>query len=279
MAADKPVTRLALRSLPRHDQKDTSDGVIPAMPMPSGAQTTRAGTLGDAFVLGVDGCRAGWACVRVNLCDNHTRGFIVERFDALPADARMVIVDMPVGLAQSGKRGCEAMARQKLKPLRHSSVFSSPRRPMLDLATYAEANAWGKAQGKGGGLSKQAWMITPKIREIDAAITPADQARIGEGHPEVAFARLNNGQPCAHPKRKPEGQAERLALLIQAGIANAEEIYQTLRAQAGAKAIARDDVYDACVLALTAKARLEGAAWRLNDGACDARGLIMEIWG
>ena len=48
---------------------------------------------------------------------------------------------------------------------------------MLDFETYGDANAWGKAQGPdgGGGLSKQAWVITPKIREIDAIIAPADQ--------------------------------------------------------------------------------------------------------
>jgi predicted RNase H-like nuclease len=193
-------------------------------------------------------------------------------------DAAMTIVDMPIGLADADRRHCEFLARRKLTPGRTSSVFSSPRRPMLGFASYAEANAWGKAQQQNGGLSKQAWMIAPKIREIDDVITPADQARLGEGHPEVAFARLKGG-PCAFAKRKPEGQRERLQLLKRAGVTNAEDIYLALRAEHGGQAVGRDDVYDACVLALTAKARLENRALRLSDDARDARGLLMEIWG
>jgi predicted RNase H-like nuclease len=30
--------------------------------------------------------------------------------------------------------------------------------------------------------------MLPKIREVDAYRTPADQSRINEGHPEVSFA-------------------------------------------------------------------------------------------
>lgn len=234
----------------------------------------------DKCVLGVDGCRKGWAAVRVNLCDNTVSGFIAETFAEILAinDAAMTIIDMPIGLADEAARACETMARKRLSPLRHSSVFPSPKRMMLSFATYEEANAWGK-QHIGKGLSKQAWMITPKIREIDNAIGPGNQARLGEGHPEVAFARLNDAKPCTWPKRKTEGQAERRALLHQAGLTVAEEIYQSLRTEHGGNAIARDDVYDACVLTLTAKARLENKAWRLGDGARDARGLVMEIWG
>ncbi|MCK5744627.1 MAG: DUF429 domain-containing protein, partial [Oricola sp.] len=184
-----------------------------------------------------------------------------------------------IGLADAGRRGCEALARQILKPKRSSSVFTPPRRPMLAFARYEDANAWGKAQEPKGGLSKQAWMIAPKIREIDAAITPAHQARLCEGQPEIAFARLNAGAACAFPKRKKEGEDERRALLAAAGLPDAEEIYRTLRAGHGAAAVKRDDVYDACALALTAKARLDGTATHLADGARDARGLLMEIWG
>ena len=251
------------------------------MPVPAAAADTTGRRVARArFVLGVDGCRAGWAAVRVNLYDNAVTGFIAGTFaEVMRASAAMTVVDMPIGLSDRDARACEAMARGVLKPLRHCSVFSSPRRPMLAFAGYADANAWGKLEENGGkGLSKQAWMIAPKIREIDAAIAPSDQARIGEGHPEVAFARLNCGAPCRHAKRKPEGQAERRALLERAGIADAEEIYETLRRDAG-RGVGRDDVYDACALALTAKARLEGSALRLSDDEHDARGLVMEIWG
>ncbi|WP_375202649.1 DUF429 domain-containing protein [Hyphococcus sp.] len=240
------------------------------------------GRLSDAkrCVLGVDGCRAGWAVVSINLYDNSVSGWIVPSFtEVLNLEkAAMMIVDMPIGLSDDSPRACETMARKLLSPLRHASVFSSPKRPMLSFTQYEEANAWGKRHC-GKGLSKQAWMIAPKIREIDEVITAADQARLGEGHPEIAFTRLNDAKPCTYPKRKPEGQAERRALLTRAGLSQAEDIYQSLRTGHGDKAIGRDDVYDAAALALTAKARLEGKALRLGDEARDARGLVMEIWG
>lgn len=245
---------------------------------------TYGGNEAGAFVLGVDGCRKGWVCVRLNLPDLTSAAFIAPAFDKLlagvGAGAAMIIVDMPIGLAETGRRACEREARRRLSPLRHSSVFSTPRRPMLAFKTYEEANDWGKRQGKdaGGGLSKQAWMITPKIREIDDAITSADQTRLAEGHPEVAFWRLNGEQPCRHPKRASDGAQERLALLKEHGITAAEKHYEDLRLEVGT-GIGRDDVYDACALALTAKARLDGCAIHLTDGKTDARGLVMEIWG
>lgn len=155
---------------------------------------------------------------------------------------------------------------------------------MLDFDSYAEANAWGKAQAKrltgqekGGGLSKQAWMIAPKIREADAVMTPALQKRISEAHPELAFTRLNGGAPCAHSKRTSEGRQERKALLAQSDL-HPDSLFLQLREDASG-GVGLDDLYDACALALTAKARSEGKAIRLGDGSRDARGLLMEIWG
>lgn len=245
---------------------------------------TKRGNAAGPFVLGVDGCRAGWVAARLNLLSGETAAFIIPSFDDLwkgvGTEAEMIAVDMPIGLAETGRRACEREARKLLSPYRHTSVFPTPRRAMLAFDAYEDANDWGKRQGAeaGGGLSRQAWMITPKIREIDNVIKPRDQRRLAEGHPEVAFWRLNGGAPCRHPKRKPEGAKERLALLRRQGISNARRLYESLRAEAGAK-IGADDVYDACALALTAKARLEGKAVRLGDGAKDARGLLMEIWG
>ncbi len=237
-----------------------------------------------SFVLGVDGCPAGWVFARLEVENGALQAGITKALADLitgpGADALAVMIDIPIGLADRGRRKCEALARRLLAPKRHSSVFSTPRRPMLAFADYETANVWGKAQGSdaGGGLSKQAWMITPKIREADTTLHPADQARIGEAHPEVAFWRLNGGAPCTYGKRTTEGAAERLALLTTHGLTGADRVYNELRKAAGA-GVARDDVYDACALALTAKARLAGDALRLTDGAQDARGLVMEIWG
>ena len=238
---------------------------------------------------GIDGCPDGWLMVTIEDADQPMRvtAQIVPDFIAAKAcpavrDAAFTMIDMPIGLMSVGRRACETMARKRLKG-RTSSVFAAPRRPMLDFETYAEANAWGKAQNAahgsqaGGGLSKQAWMIVPRIREIDAAITPADQDWLGEAHPELAFARLR-GSPCQFNKKTLEGRAERIDTLNANGLEGLQDICDALRASIKAR-FAPDDFFDACAIALTARARHDGTAWQLWDGTFDARGLRAEIWG
>ena len=150
---------------------------------------------------------------------------------------------------------------------------------MLEFDTYEAANRWGKNQGPGGGLTKQTWNILGKIRELDRYLTPARQALIAEAHPELAFCRLNDGIACRDGKRTLAGREQRLALLSENGIEAPIKLYETLKNKYGAKAINHDDVIDACALLLTAEARLAGTALHMTDGACDARGLVMEIWG
>ena len=246
---------------------------------------TPGGNKISPYLLGIDGCPHGWVVVGRSAGKTEINAQLFTHFASIldtvisahSRSALAIIVDMPIGLAEAGRRPCEAMARAKLGP-RRSSVFAVPRRPMLGFSKYQDANQWGKAQGQGGGLSKQAWNILAKIREIDEAITPADQSFLGEGHPELAFTRLGGG-PCLYNKKTKQGQAERAQLLRANGITNLSEVYQNLRTSYGARALALDDLHDACALALTAQARLAGKAWRLSDETKDARGLVMEIWG
>ncbi len=250
------------------------------MPVPS----TRGRIRDAACVLGVDGCRGGWIAAALDVRTRIVSIAIFSSFEELlrrhSRTPAMMIVDMPIGLADVGCRACERMARKALGRARASSVFAAPRRSMLACADYAAANALGKSQGMdgGGGLSRQAWNILPKIKEIDDAIAPGDQSRLGEGHPEVAFYRLNGGAPCRHSKRTPEGLRERRRILKRYGIVNAQALFEELKNKARGSA-ACDDVFDACALALTAEARLASAALRFTDGTRDSRDLVMEIWG
>lgn len=234
----------------------------------------------NEFVLGVDGCPAGWVFVALDTRKQDASAGVVKTIDTLLSgpgrDARVIMVDMPIGLKDRGKRLCEAEARKYLGP-RRSSIFPSPLRPMLDIDTYAEANAWGKT--KGAGLSKQSWNIMGKIKELDTAMTPALQAKVKEAHPEVAFTRLR-GAPCDLAKRKPEGVAERLAALEEHGFPTAPEtLYSELRKTHRAKDVKPDDLIDASALTLSGLAFLKGQCVRLGDQEKDARGLIMEIIG
>lgn len=206
-------------------------------------------------VAGVDGCRAGWA---VALADGATiiDVRVVPRFDdVLAIGGEAIAVDMPIGLPDVGPRACDVEARRRLGR-RRSSVFPAPLRPMLEASTYADALAI-------AGLSKQAFHLLPKIREVDAAMTPRRQRTVVEAHPELCFAR-RIGAPCRAPKRTAEGRAERRAVIG----------FDLDRPPPGA---AWDDVLDACVLVDTARRLLSGDVERLGDGARDARGLRCEI--
>ena len=238
-----------------------------------------------AFCLGLDGCRGGWVAARAPRAAlvDAPEFQLFDRIEAFMADSwsddALVAVDMPIGLAEADRRGCDQHLRRALGRPRASSVFAAPRRPMLSFASYPEANAWGKAQGAaaGGGLSKQAWNITPKIRELDAVISPALQARLFEAHPEAAFLRLSGGQ-VPPPKKTAEGAEARMHVLEAAGFAHIRTACADFLA-AHRGAVKQDDLLDAAALSLTAQARISGAADRYSDDRRDARGLIMEIWG
>lgn len=126
----------------------------------------------------------------------------------------------------------------------------------------------------GKGLSKQSWMIAPKMREVDAAMTPALQSRVREGHPELAFT-VRTGAPMTAHKTKLHGLFERLRVLHDIGLDPAA-LATDLPAHIDAAA---DDLIDACILAHVAARCIRGEAKRWPDApAKDARGLLMEMW-
>jgi predicted RNase H-like nuclease len=200
-------------------------------------------------VAGVDGCRGGWIVawgggVQVLPMFAH---IVSLRFD-------LVLVDIPIGLLDAGPRHCDMEARA-LIGARRSSVFPAPSRSLLRSRRYA------------GQCSVQLWNILDKIREVDAAMTPALQRRVREAHPEVSFALLNGG-PLRYPKKRPEGDAERRALL--------RPLFGDLPPVPGA---ATDDVLDAHVLLWSARRVAGGEARVLQSRERDGRGLRCEIVG
>ena len=148
---------------------------------------------------GVDGCKAGWVVALVpDRGDGPTSVHVVATFAAVLAMRPVTIaVDMPIGLPSAGRRACDVATRSQLGA-RRSSVFPSPIRPMLDAATYPEALVIGR-RVDGRGLSRQAFNLIPKIRDVDRNMTRRKQAWIGEAHPELCFAHLL-GAPCAAAK-------------------------------------------------------------------------------
>lgn len=195
---------------------------------------------------------------------------------ALTADARCVAVDMPIGLLDSPKTGgrdCDRAARALLRR-QGSSVFSPPARPALAAREYREAQ-----QLQGAGLSIQTWNIVPRIRDVDAAMTPSLQTRIVEAHPELAFRTLAGRDSGLAGKATTEGFAQRLRLLAGA-IGPAMPDLPSERGRIGMTKCALDDLADALVLADVASRAAGGTAFRVpaGDPPRDARGLRMEIW-
>ena len=242
---------------------------MPSEPFASEQRSSELPTPGRS-VAGVDGCRAGWVIVRRDAAGRFAAPLVVAALDDLP-ETDMVVIDIPIGLPESGRRACDLEARAMLGP-RRSSVFTGVRRPLLAMSSYEAANAWGK--GDGEGLTKQMWNILPKIREVDDWITPARSRTFREGHPELAFAGVS-GRPMAHYKKTPEGEAERLDAM--AGFIDRDTVLEWLKATRGSGA-ARDDIVDALALCRSAARVLSGCHGQLPaDPPKDGRGLPMEM--
>jgi len=180
---------------------------------------------------------------------------------------------MPIGLNDRGSRLCDLEARKKLPRSRKSSVFPPPRRYMLGCRNWDEAQAKGRKLEQ-CGLSKQAWNITAKIRELDRSVGPGSQDRIREVHPELVFHHLNSWAPLAS-KKSPEGQNQRLKLLRAAGLPDPAPLIESLNRRLAAP----DDLIDAAACAVAAQRILKGYATCLPAAPpLDSRGLRMEIW-
>lgn len=237
------------------------------------------------LVAGVDGCRAGWLCV---LLDAGTgapvSAFITAEIATLVAreDIARIAVDIPIGIpgfALRGGRGCDAALRAVLGS-RQSSVFAVPARAALAQTDYrAACEAAHQCSDPPRKVSKQCFNIFPKIREVDAVMSPDRQERIAECHPEGAFWAMNAQRALSEPKKVKSrahepGLAERRALLTGAGFPAAFlHSADFRRSDAG-----EDDFLDACACAWTARRILRGEAIRFSvDPAVDPKGLRMEI--
>jgi len=232
--------------------------------------------------VGVDGCRAGWIAVS-RLAGGEPQLTIHPSFEALLeafADA-IIAVDMPIGLPDAIRKGGRG-PEQAVRPLlgqRQSSVFSIPSRQAVYCRDYRDGCAAALATSDPPRkISKQAFFLFDKIRQIDAALTPQLQLRIRETHPELAFWRLNGERPLLTPKKikgrlNPEGFEERCALLEPHGFsAN----FLRSRPPRGAGS---DDLLDACACAVIAGRIARGIAEPFpREKLIDAKGLHIAIW-
>ena len=186
---------------------------------------------------------------------------------------------MPIGLLPQGEasqRPVDLWAKSHL-PGRKSSIFSPPARPALEvLATTPDYRAVCAANHAAVGkmISKQAYYISFKIRELDELLLghPHARAIFGETHPELAFGYLGKGH-LPPPKKTKEGLAERMNLLAPR-LPQLHTLYSTARRQYLKKQVQDDDLLDALALAVLATTPLQSFP---HHHATDPKGLPMRM--
>jgi predicted RNase H-like nuclease len=230
------------------------------------------------IIAGIDGCPSGWLCLTKDLSTGVVQArILVEIGELLTFDPRpaVVLIDVPIGLTDSGPRSCDQAARALLRRPRASSVFPAPIRPMLAASTYAAACAIG-VQTDGRKPSRQLWNIMPKIREVDAFLR-ADVTHhplLREVHPEVSFCLWNVNKAMMHNKKSPAGRSEREALVLSVfGTA-----YSSAQSTLPRGRYTNDDLLDAVAALWTAERVMTGNAKTLPElPPSDSCGLRMEI--
>jgi predicted RNase H-like nuclease len=238
------------------------------------------------WIAGADGCRAGWIAAFAGADHDSVRVRVVAKFAdifAAPEQPQVVAVDIPIGLpAHIGPlgRGPERAVRPLLGD-RQSSVFAVPSRRAVYAPDYGAAcRVACETSDPPKKVSKQLFMIAPKIREVDETLRSARAlaGRVFEVHPEVAFWRLNGEQALSEPKKVKgwpygPGLALRRTLLAGAGFAGA------VTEQAAPAGAAADDLLDALACAAIARRILAGKATPFPDPPVhDEYGLPVAIW-
>ncbi|MDJ0931626.1 DUF429 domain-containing protein [Breoghania sp.] len=237
------------------------------------------------LVAGVDGCPGDWIAVMREIGPDFSPRFALFRqftdLLALSPAPAIFAIDMPIGLAERsgpGERGPESCACPHLGE-RQSPVFSVPTRAAVMCEDYREACTAALATSEPPRkVSKQAFNLFPKIREIDALMTPELEVHVFEVHPELGFWRLNGERPMSLPKMirsqgSIPGIEERRTLLERFGFP-ADFWHQPPPSGVGA-----DDLVDAAVNSIIAKRILKGEAQSFPpEPERDAGGLRMAIW-
>lgn len=227
----------------------------------------------------MDGCRGGWYVVALGEGGWIQAGLFpgLAGFWEQWAGARLILIDMPIGLPENGDDREREREARRLLGGRRSSIFPVPCREAV-CAASPRAAVRAERSHAGRGLSRQSLGILPRIRELDRFLmaVPAARRVFRESHPELCFLAMNRGRSLEHGKKSPEGRRERLAILRRlVPDAAAEAELLSARPAAG---LSPDDVVDACALAAAA-CGAAGPLVRVPAGGArvDAVGLVMGI--
>ena len=156
-------------------------------------------------------------------------------------------------------------------------MFPAPIRAVLREKDYAAALRRSRAL-TGKGLSRQAFAIVPKIREVDVLMRGNRRARelVREVHPEVCFWAFAGGMNMKHRKKRGEGFAERMWLLEKL-LPGAHDAGMEALGAFKRQDVARDDIADALVATATASSPPSTLRTLPSTPVHDSKGLAMEI--
>ena len=233
-----------------------------------------------SIIAGVDGCKAGWLCIKKNIDTGVVSSGVFSNAQSLirqKPEPLVIAVDIPIGLMESDPRQCDIEARKLLDIKRKPSIFPAPIRSIIRLNTFEEANAVSK-QILGKGISQQTHAICKKILQFDEILSeqPALQKRIKEIHPEVCFWACNNDKSIPHNKKSEEGLKERHKIISEYF---GHKAIMDVRSKYHVNTVAHDDIYDAFIALWTAERIYKGNAGLIpNPSPCDEKGIHMEMW-
>jgi predicted RNase H-like nuclease len=241
----------------------------------SGVRTRQEDSQVVVRIAGIDGCPAGW--LRIVSTEGSVAAELFSAASALFRDAvdfAVIAIDIPIGLPDAAPRSVDRAARQFSRP-RGSSVFPAPVRATLDAADYADACTRSRS-ASGKALSKQAFAILPKIREVDEALQSDGDLcrRVYEVHPEVCF-RAWNGAPLMESKKSGTGFSTRFGLVESAF----PGVFGRIRNEIRRRDAGDDDILDAFAALWTANRILQGTAISLPgpNPPRDSAGLPMRM--
>lgn len=208
-----------------------------------------------ASYLGVDWADGCWVVVKTGdetLITTEPSFLNVWHEHGRTDDVASILVDIPIGLPDSGSRSCDEEAADSLGA-RRSSVYSIPGRDVVETDDYDTAQ-----KRNGGSLGSQTWWLFPRIREVDIFLQEYDDAteKIYESHPEICY---NEFAGESLPRKNTEdGRRRRLEVLEEDSALHEEVSERVDKCERNAMWHHRisknrlDDVLDAGVLALTA---------------------------
>jgi predicted RNase H-like nuclease len=214
-------------------------------------------------IAGVDGCKAGWIAVTATPESfDRPEVKIFESVAALIcelAPKSLIAIDMPIGLPERAIKGGREpdWAAREFLGLQRGSIFPVPSRRAVYACEHGFVPVCAIAQDTSDPPkkpSRQLFGILPRIRQVDEILRqkPELRERIFEVHPEVSFKVMYGDEPLPE-RKKVKGRINSHGMQLRKKLLETEGFPRSFLDQIPPRGAGRDDFYDACACAWSAK--------------------------